>query len=76
MLPDPIRQNEFAHHLAKVLNRPVLFWVPKFFLRMILGELAVEMIGSKRVVPKRLLNVGFIFKFPEFIDALNDLIAG
>ena len=53
-----------------------MFWVPKFFLRMILGELAVEMIGSKRVVPKRLLNAGFIFKFPEFIDALNDLIGG
>ena len=74
--PDPIRQNEFAHHLAKVLNRPVMFWAPKFFLRMILGELALEMIGSKRVVPKRLLNAGFIFKFPEFIDALNDLIGG
>ena len=74
--PDPIQQSEFAYHLAKILNRPVLLRVPKFFLRMILGELALELIGSKRVIPQRLMNQGFVFKHPDFSDALNDLITG
>ena len=71
--PYPIRQNEFAQQLAQALNRHALFSIPKFFLRMILGELALEMIGSRRVIPEKLLNEGFIFKHPKFIDALNDL---
>jgi hypothetical protein len=72
--PSPIRQNEFAHLLAQILNKHALFSIPKFFLRMVLGELALEMVGSRRVIPEKLLNKGFIFKHPEFIDAVNDLV--
>jgi NAD dependent epimerase/dehydratase family enzyme len=40
-------------------------------LRAVLGEMADDVLGSARVVPKRLLESGFSFAFPGIEDALR-----
>jgi NAD dependent epimerase/dehydratase family enzyme len=54
-----------------VLHRPTLFAVPAPVLRSVLGELAGDVLGSARVVPKRLLESGLTFAFPDIDGALK-----
>jgi uncharacterized protein (TIGR01777 family) len=72
--PNPVRMKEFAATLGKVLNRPSLFPVPKFMLKLVVGEAAEVVTASQRVDVKKLLNTGYKFKFEKFEDALRDLL--
>ncbi len=72
--PENVRMNEFAKTLGRVLNRPSIFKVPEFALRVFLGEAASAIISSQRAVPKKLINHGFKFKFESLDDALKDLL--
>lgn len=72
--PNPITMNEFAKALGKVLNRPSLFSVPKFMLKIIIGEAAEVVIGSQKVIPDKLIKNGYKFKFTKLEDALKDLL--
>lgn len=73
--PNPVRNEEFAATLARVLSRPALLPVPRFVLRAALGEFADEaLLGSKRIVPRRLEESGFQFRWPELEPALRELV--
>ena len=73
--PNPVRNKEFAATLARVLSRPALLPVPRFALRVALGEFADEaLLGSKRIVPRRLEESGFQFGRPELEPALRELV--
>jgi NAD dependent epimerase/dehydratase family enzyme len=65
---------EFAHTLGKVLKRPSLFPVPKFVLKIVVGEAAEVVTASQRVDVKKLLESGYQFKFGQLEDALRDLL--
>jgi len=71
---NPVRMNEFANTLGKVLNRPSLFPVPKFILRLVVGEAAEVVTASQRVYPEKLLKIGYQFKFNNLEAALLDLL--
>ena len=66
--------NEFAESLGKVLNRPAFFRVPKFALYLAVGEVTESITASMKVIPQKLLENGFKFKFENLEDALRDLI--
>lgn len=73
--PNPVRNAEFAKTMAGVLGRPVILpAVPAFFLRALLGEFSDVVLKGQRVVPKRLLDDGFSFRFPAVQQALEDLL--
>jgi uncharacterized protein len=73
--PNPVRNGEFAKILARTLGRPVILpAVPAFVLRTVLGEFGNVVLKGQRVVPKRLLNGGFSFRFPTLNQALEDLL--
>ncbi len=72
--PNPVRMKEFAHTLGKVLKRPSLFPVPKFVLKIVVGEAAEVVTASQRVDVKKLLESGYQFKFGQLEDALRDLL--
>jgi len=73
--PNPVRNAEFANILAMTLGRPALLpAVPAFFLRTLLGEFANVVLKGQRVIPKRLMEAGFSFRFPTLQQALEDLI--
>lgn len=73
--PNPVRNAEFAATLARVLSRPALLPVPRFALRAALGDFADEaLLGSKRILPRRLGETGFRFAWPELEPALRALV--
>lgn len=73
--PAPVTQKEFARTLARVLRRPAFLPTPAFVLKAVLGGFSSELLVSRRVVPRRALEAGFVFRFPELEPALRDLVA-
>jgi uncharacterized protein (TIGR01777 family) len=73
--PNPVQNVEFTRELARTLGRPALFPVPAAALRLVLGELSSEVLGSIRVAPRVLENAGFHFDHPELPGALSAVLA-
>ncbi|MEV6948986.1 TIGR01777 family oxidoreductase [Streptomyces sp. NPDC051172] len=69
--PNPLTNREITAAMGRVLHRPTLFPVPAPVLRTALGEMAGDVLGSARVLPKRLLESGFTFAFPDIEGALK-----
>ncbi|WP_030743796.1 TIGR01777 family oxidoreductase [Streptomyces sp. NRRL S-31] len=69
--PEPLTNAEITAAMGRVLRRPTLFSVPAPVLRTVLGEMAGDVLGSQRVVPKRLLESGFRFAFPGIDEAIR-----
>jgi uncharacterized protein (TIGR01777 family) len=69
--PNPVTNAELTAALGRVLGRPTPFPVPDFALKLALGEMAVEVVGSHRTVPAKLLGAGFRFAHPEVDQALR-----
>jgi len=72
--PENIDNKTFTQTLGKFLNRPVLFTVPAFILKIILGEASTLLLQSPQVVPERLLNEGFEFSFPDINSCIAEII--
>ena len=72
--PEPVQNAEFTRELARQLGRPAFIPVPALALKLLLGEFASSLLGSQRVLPKRLLELGFEFQFESLRDALHDLV--
>lgn len=72
--PNPVRNQAFSETLARLLNRPQLMPMPSALLNALLGEMAVLVLGSQRVMPQRLLDEGFTFEFTELEAALRQLL--
>lgn len=71
--PGLINNKQFTVALGKALKRPVWFAIPAAVLRLVYGEAAITLTGGQKVVPKRLENAGFQFKFPEIHQALKNI---
>jgi hypothetical protein len=69
--PEATRNLDLTRELGQQLGRPTWLPVPGFALRMVLGELAGELLGSRRVVPRRLQAAGFEFRYPSLEGALE-----
>lgn len=73
--PHPVRNREFTRTLAKVLKKwLILPAVPAFVLRILLGEFGSVLVEGQRVLPKRLLDAGYAFRFPTLEQALRDVL--
>jgi uncharacterized protein len=69
--PNPVTNHEFTKTLGRVLRRPTVFPMPVFAARLAFGEMADGLLlASARVEPKRLIEAGFRFRFPELEAAL------
>jgi len=73
--PNPVTNQEFTGTLARALHRPALFPVPSFALKAALGGFSTEILGSKKVMPTKLLESGFAFDYPHLTSALTALTA-
>jgi uncharacterized protein (TIGR01777 family) len=73
--PNPVTNLEFTQTLGRVLGRPTIFPVPAFAARLAFGEMADELLlASQRVVPSKLRESNFTFRFPELILALRHVL--
>ena len=72
--PNPVTNQQFTAALARALKRPAFFPAPAFALRAVLGGFSTEILGSKRVMPKVLLDNDFEFDYPHLLAALTELV--
>lgn len=74
--PAPVRNAVFSQALGKALHRPAVLPMPSFALRLIVGEMADELLlQGQRVLPQRALAAAFAFRYPELPDALAQVLA-
>ncbi|MEU6540297.1 TIGR01777 family oxidoreductase [Streptomyces sp. NPDC047000] len=69
--PNPVTNAVITAAMGRVLHRPTPFPVPAAALRLALGEMSGDVLGSQRVLPKRLLESGFTFAFPDIEGAIG-----
>jgi len=73
--PNPVRNREMSKILGEVLHRPtVLPSVPGFILRLRVGEFASALLEGQKVLPEKLLEAGYDFRFSRMEEALKDLL--
>ncbi|MHB1738123.1 MAG: TIGR01777 family oxidoreductase [Actinomycetes bacterium] len=69
--PSPATNNEVTRAMAQVLRRPAILPVPAAALKLALGEFSHEVLGSQRVLPRRLTEAGFSFLDPTIHEAIR-----
>ena len=70
--PDPVTNAEFTRILARVLGRPAFLHVPAIAPKLVLGEVADELLfTSLRARPARLLETGYTFELPDLETTLR-----
>ena len=73
--PDPVSNKHFTLQLARIKNGKLFIpvYVPSFVLKLVLGEMSVEVLKSATVSCKKILNAGFSFSYPTVDEALKSL---
>ena len=70
--PNQCTNSEFTRTLGSLIRRPAVCAAPAWALRILLGEMADEMLLSNScVAPSALTTSGYSFLFPELSDALR-----
>ncbi len=72
--PENIDNKTFTNKLAKSLNRPAIFTVPEFILKIVFGEASILLLQSPQVYPKRLLDEGFEFNYPDLDSTIEEIV--
>lgn len=73
--PNPVTNEGLTKSLGRILSRPTLMRVPKFAIRLAMGEAADELLlASQRVIPKKLTQTGYSFLFPHVEPALRYML--
>lgn len=73
--PYPVRNEQFAHALGHVLKRPAVLRAPATAIRLLMGESSVLVLGGQRALPKRLEDAGFVFRWYDLEEALDDILS-
>jgi uncharacterized protein (TIGR01777 family) len=70
--PNPATNEKFTKTLGEVLNRPTFIPIPEFGVKFMFGEMGETLLlQGSRVLPKKLEDLGFTFKYPELKEALQ-----
>ncbi|AMC35200.1 TIGR01777 family oxidoreductase [Janthinobacterium sp. B9-8] len=74
--PEAVSQAQFAQTAARLLRRPRFFTTPAWLIDTLAGEMGALFTKGQRVIPKRLLDAGYRFKYPDLQSALQAQIKG
>jgi uncharacterized protein (TIGR01777 family) len=72
--PKPVRMNDLSRTMGDVMNRPSWLPVPGFALEALLGDGAIVVLEGQQVLPKRTLESGFKYQYPNLQPALKDIL--
>jgi len=72
--PNPVRNKDLARALGKALHKPSFMPAPGFMIKLVLGEFGSVILEGQRVIPRRLLDSGFIFQYPDIHNALQGIV--
>ncbi len=73
--PTPVSNKTLAIELAKKIcgSFYIPFYVPAFVLKLVLGEMSIEVLKSATVSSRKMEAAGFHFQYPTINDALTEL---
>ncbi len=69
--PEPVTNRDFSKALGRALHRPALVPVPGFAVKALYGEMSTIVTSGVRMVPARLIELGYEFKRPDLENALR-----
>ena len=73
--PYPVTNEALTQAIAKTLEKPLFLPnIPKFIMKLILGEMHILLFSSQHVSCRKLLDENFQYKFASLDKALNDLL--
>jgi uncharacterized protein len=72
--PHPVTNSTFAKALGKALHRPTILPVPRLVLKLAMGEMSDLLLTGQRVLPRRAIEAGFSFQYPELDIALSTIL--
>lgn len=73
--PNPATNEEFTKTLGAVLYRPTILPLPEFAINLIFGEMGdALLLDSTRVIPKRMKDAGYVFKYPNLKEAIEHAV--
>jgi hypothetical protein len=73
--PNPATNEEFTKTFGRVLHRPTILPVPEFAVKLMFGEMGETLLlQGARVLPERLLENGFEFKYANLEDAMKAVL--
>ena len=72
--PSPVRNKDLAKALGKALHKPSFVPAPGFMIRLVLGEFGSVILKGQRVVPRKLLENGFVFQYADIDKALQSIV--
>ncbi len=72
--PNPVRMAEFCQTLGSAMHRPSWLPVPPFALELLLGDGAVVVLEGQQVLPKRTLETGFVYQYPQVKTAIAEVL--
>lgn len=73
--PNPATNEQFTDTLGAVVHRPTFLPLPAFAVNLAFGEMGdALLLDSTRVVPGKLEEAGFTFKFPDLKSALEEAV--
>ncbi|KHG43135.1 MULTISPECIES: TIGR01777 family oxidoreductase [Nostocales] len=72
--PQPVRMNDLSTTMGNVMNRPSWLPVPGFAIEAILGDGAKVVLEGQKVLPKRTLESGFEYQYPNLQSALTQIL--
>jgi uncharacterized protein len=73
--PNPVTNREFSQAIGRALHRPASMPVPGFVLDLKFGsEFGHVLRGGQRVMPRRALDLGYQFRYPDIDGALQNLL--
>lgn len=74
--PNPVTNYDFTKTFGTVINRPTIFPIPEFAIKLMFGEMGETLLlQGCRVVPKRLEELGYKFKFTDLEEAMKHVLA-
>jgi uncharacterized protein (TIGR01777 family) len=72
--PNPVTNADFTSALGVAVHRFTIFPAPAFAVRLVLGEAALIVTEGQRVLPKRTLDTGYAFAYPQIDGAFKALL--
>lgn len=72
--PYPVTMKELAKKIGSILHRPSFFRVPGFVVKIIAGEMAEVVLTGRRALPKKILELGYHFRYEEVNTALKEVL--
>lgn len=72
--PSYTSNREFTKTVSALLKKPAFFKIPEWMLKVIYGKASTVITDNLRVVPKRLLDNGFKFRYPEITEAIKNIL--